>query len=227
MSRLKCLSALIATTIEPPIRGLSARSGGESLISDSLRSRKGGSWRKLAQRRFYQQTREPAVHPGRARPGCAESDARQQCARPLGLLRGLSLRSIFSHGEEFRPFEVRIRDAQARTHRGHVGDDLYFAVSGLRKGSAVRRLPAAAVVSRLADIRSVRVRGLLVVAALSLSCHRDVLSRQILAASIVVIWLPLRCDCSIFGSWHAHLCRPLPSGGLPSFNPVLSYTNTQ
>jgi hypothetical protein len=107
-----------------------------------------------------------------------------------------------SHGEEFRPFKVRIRDAQARTHRGRVGDDLYFAVSGLRKGSAVRRLPAAAVVSRLADICSVRVRGLLVVAALSLSCHGDVLSRQILAAAIGVIWRPLRSDCSIFGSWH-------------------------
>jgi hypothetical protein len=70
MPRLKCLSALIATTIEPPTRGLSARSGRESLISDSLRSRKGGSWLKLAQPRFYRQLpllkdsrRVPAVHP--------------------------------------------------------------------------------------------------------------------------------------------------------------------
>ena len=51
-----------------------------------------------------------------------------------------------------------------------------FAVSGLRKGSPVRLLPASTVVSRLADIRPVCMRRLLVVAAISLSCHGGVLS---------------------------------------------------
>jgi hypothetical protein len=85
---------------------------------------------------------------------------------------------------------------QVRTHLGRVGDDFYFASSGQCNGS-VTLLPT--VVSRPSDIRCpIRVRGLLVVAAILLFCHGGLLSplspnsvRQLWRR----VWLPPRRNC--------------------------------